>query len=79
MEKKKKTHKLIRQRIDQLWFTPRQLGLPGKHLYRFLNLTLLEIELCKRSHRRFTRWINAEGFVTTPFRSAYILLPLEDS
>jgi hypothetical protein len=76
--KDKKTHKLIRQCINQLWFTPRQLRLSGKHLSRFLNLILLEIELGKRSHGRFTRWINTEGFIAAPFRSAYILFPLEE-
>jgi hypothetical protein len=38
----------------------------------------LEIELRKRGYCRLTRWINTEGFIAAPFRSAYILFPLEE-
>lgn len=67
---------LIRQRIDQLRLTPRQLCMSLKHLHRLVNLTLLEAELRERSHGSLTLRVDAESLVATPFGGGDVLLPL---
>jgi hypothetical protein len=69
--------KLTNNTSAQLWFASGQLGLSRKHLYHFLDLTLLEITLAQLPQLDSIRKASLQHRSGPPF-SAYILFPLEE-
>lgn len=67
---------LVRERIDQLRLTARELRLAFEHVHRLVRLALLKTELRERRDGRLALWIGLQGFLAASLGSHDILLPL---
>jgi hypothetical protein len=74
-----KKKKLTNDTSTQLWFPSGQLGLSRKHLYHFLDLTLLEIMQAQLSQLELIRKGSLQHRLGPPFTgSACTLFSLEE-
>ena len=67
---------MIRQRIDELRLTPRQLRLSLEHVHRIRDPVLLQVQLRERRDCCLALGVDFQGLVTAVFSGLNVLLPL---